>query len=167
MSKLVESGDTVSLHYVGTFPDGEEFDNSYGRGEAVEVTVGAGMLISGFDAALVGMSIGEKRHIELTTDEAYGDINPQAYVEVAKDSFPNDFPFEKGAFIPLTNEQGGQFIGRLDEVVGDNIRVDLNHPMAGKDLNFDIEVISIASSADAGDEGTEDTEASVPEGTEG
>ena len=147
MSNVVKNGDKVSLHYVGTLTDGEEFDNSYNRGNPVEVEVGSGMLIKGFDSALVGMEVGEKRSISLAKEEAYGDINPDAYVDVSKDSFPNDFQFEKGAFVPLTNAEGGQFIGRLDEVTEDTVKVDLNHPMAGKDLNFDIELLSITADA--------------------
>lgn len=143
-NKTVQTGDKVSVHYVGTLTDGEQFDSSYDRGTPVEVEVGGGMLIKGFDVALVGMEVGEKRSISLTKEEAYGEVNPQAFVEVEKSGFPDDFPFEKGAFVPLTNADGGQFVGRLEEVKEDTIRVDLNHPMAGKDLNFDIEVLSIA-----------------------
>lgn len=139
--RVVETGDKISVHYVGTFPDGLEFDNSYTRGAPVEVEVGGGQLIPGFDAALLGMEVGEKRHVAIPKEEAYGDINEAAFIEVDKEGFPNDFPFEKGAFVPLTNEQGEQFIGRLDEVIGELVRVDLNHPMAGKDLEFDIEVV--------------------------
>tara|TARA_R110000765_G_scaffold329254_1_gene420132 strand:+ start:55 stop:570 length:516 start_codon:yes stop_codon:yes gene_type:complete len=144
-NKTVQTGDKVNVHYVGTHTDGEEFDNSYERGAPVEVEVGGGMLIKGFDSALVGMEVGEKRSIALTKEEAYGDINPEAFVDVEKKGFPEDFPFEKGAFVPLTNADGGQFVGRLDEIKEDSIRVDLNHPMAGKALNFDIEVHSFAS----------------------
>jgi len=165
MSTVVKTGDKVSLHYVGTLTDGEEFDNSYTRGAPVEVEVGGGMLIKGFDNALVGMEVGEKRSISLNVGEAYGDINPAAFVEVEKESFPNDFPFEKGAFIPLTNAEGGQFVGRLDEVNDKSVRVDLNHPMAGKDLKFDIEVLSIVTDDSATTtEGTEPVES--VEGTE-
>jgi peptidylprolyl isomerase len=163
MSKAVTSGDTVTLHYVGTFPDGEEFDNSYTRGEPVEVTIGSGMLIPGFDAAVVGMEVGEKRHVEVPVTEAYGEVNPNAFVDVPKASFPNDFPFEAGTFVPLTNEQGGQFIGRLQEVNGDDVRVDLNHPMAGRDLEFAIELVSIQATVA---ETTSDT-TTTTEGMEG
>jgi FKBP-type peptidyl-prolyl cis-trans isomerase 2 len=145
----IKAGDKVNVHYIGKFPDGEEFDNSYNRGEPIKVEVGGGTLIAGFDAALVGMKVGEKRHVAISKEEAYGDINEDAFVEVAKEGFPNDFPFEKGTFVPLTNEQGQQFIGRLDEVNDEVVRVDLNHPMAGKDLEFDIEVIDIVVNEEA------------------
>tara|TARA_R100000234_G_scaffold6475_3_gene4394 strand:+ start:972 stop:1472 length:501 start_codon:yes stop_codon:yes gene_type:complete len=147
-TKTVKTGDTISLHYVGKFPDGEQFDSSYDRGEPVKVEVGAGTLIEGFDSALVGMKVGETRHIEVPKEKGYGDLNPNAFIEVDKSTFPNDFPFEKGAFIPLTNDEGAQFVGRLDEVVEDTVRVDLNHPMAGKDLEFDIEVVGIETDTD-------------------
>jgi FKBP-type peptidyl-prolyl cis-trans isomerase 2 len=139
----VKKGDTVSIHYVGTLNDGEQFDSSYDRGKPVDVEVGSGMLISGFDNALVGMQIGKKKKVAIPKDEAYGDPKDEAFVSVPREGFPEDFPFEKGTFVPLTNESGQQMVGRLHETLEEEIVVDLNHPMAGKDLNFDIEVLSI------------------------
>ena len=156
---IVKTGDMVSLHYVGTLTDGEQFDNSYDRGDPIEVEVGAGQLIKGFNDALIGMEVGEKRSVALTSDEAYGDINPEAFVEVERSGFPNDFEFEKGAFVPLTNPEGGQFIGRVDEVTEASVRVNLNHPMAGKDLNFDIEVVGL------NEEATKTTDSATAEST--
>tara|TARA_R110000796_G_scaffold6922_3_gene24132 strand:- start:1746 stop:2252 length:507 start_codon:yes stop_codon:yes gene_type:complete len=163
---VVKTGDMVSLHYVGTLTDGEQFDNSYDRGDPIEVEVGAGQLIKGFNDALIGMEVGEKRSVALTSDEAYGDINPEAFVEVDRSGFPNDFEFEKGAFVPLTNAEGGQFIGRVDEVTDMSIRVDLNHPMAGKDLNFDIEIVALNEETTNSTATTESTTDTTAEGTE-
>ena len=163
---VVKTGDMVSLHYVRTLTDGEQFDNSYDRGDPIEVEVGAGQLIKGFNDALIGMEVGEKRSVALTSDEAYGDINPEAFVEVDRSGFPNDFEFEKGAFVPLTNAEGGQFIGRVDEVTDMHIRVDLNHPMAGKDLNFDIEIVALNEETTNSTATTESTTDTTAEGTE-
>ena len=139
----VKKGDTVSLHYIGTLNDGEQFDSSYDRGKPVDVEVGTGLLIPGFDNALVGMEVGKKKIVEVPKEEAYGDPNPEAYVKVAKEGFPENFTYEKGTFVPLTNEQGQQMVGRLHEDGDEEVTVDLNHPMAGIDLNFEIEVLSI------------------------
>ena len=142
--KVVKSGDKVVVHYVGSFPDGEQFDNSYNRGVPVEVEVGNGTLIKGFDNALVGMSVGQKRTVSIVKEEAYGDVNPAAIIRVSKETFPNDFPFEKtGTIVPLKNDDGDELFGRLDAVEGDEVVVNLNHPMAGKDLQFEIELIGI------------------------
>jgi len=139
----VKKGDTVSIHYVGKLNDGEQFDSSYDRGKPVDVEVGSGMLISGFDNALVGMQVGKKKSVAIPKDDAYGEPRDEAFVSVSKEGFPDNFPFEKGTFVPLTNEQGQQMVGRLHETTEEAVVVDLNHPMAGKDLNFDIEILSI------------------------
>lgn len=139
----VKKGDTVSIHYIGTLNDGEQFDSSYDRGKPVDVEVGSGLLIPGFDNALVGMQVGKKKSVAVPKDQAYGDPNPAAYVKVAKEGFPENFTYEKGTFVPLTNEQGQQMVGRLHEDGEEEVTVDLNHPMAGVDLNFEIEVLSI------------------------
>jgi FKBP-type peptidyl-prolyl cis-trans isomerase 2 len=93
---------------------------------------------------LVGMSVGQKRSVSIVKEEAYGDVNPAAIIRVSKETFPNDFPFEKkGTIVPLKNDDGDELFGRLDAVEGDEVVVNLNHPMAGKDLQFEIELIGI------------------------
>ena len=144
--KTVEMGDKVVLHYVGTLEDGEQFDSTYNRGAPVEVELGSGNLIVGFEKAVLGMQVGQKKSISLVKEDAYGEINPGALVTVPKEGFPSDFPFDKkGVVVPLRNENGQEFFGRLKDVGEENVIVDLNHPMAGKDLNFDIELIGITT----------------------
>tara|TARA_R100000805_G_scaffold18446_1_gene23158 strand:+ start:542 stop:1177 length:636 start_codon:yes stop_codon:yes gene_type:complete len=142
---VVQKGDRVKLHYKGTFPDGEQFDSSYDRGKTISVTIGNGDMIPGFDTALEGMQVGETKHIELTPSEAYGDYNPGAVTEVAKDIFPEGVrdQIEVGTVLPLTHKEypDRPFPATAKQVKDSSIIFDLNHPMAGRDINFDIEVI--------------------------
>jgi FKBP-type peptidyl-prolyl cis-trans isomerase 2 len=158
--KTVERGDKVVLHYVGTLDDGEQFDNSYNRGAPVEVEVGSGNLIVGFENAVIGMHVGQKKTVNLVKEDAYGDINPAAVVTVPKEGFPSDFPFDKkGVVVPLRNEDGQEFFGRLKDVGEETVVVDLNHPMAGKNLNFDIELVGITTESHAASSTSDDTTA--------
>jgi len=173
MSKLIENGQTVSLHYVGTFSDGEQFDSSHDREEALSVLVGAGQLIKGFDAALVGMGVGETKTINLAPTEAYGEYNPEAMAELPKDMFPQEVQdnLEVGMVLPLVlkHNPGQPFPAKTAEVKESTYVFDLNHPLAGKDLNFDIEILAIEEGAATTDttETVEDTDTAVTEGTEG
>jgi FKBP-type peptidyl-prolyl cis-trans isomerase 2 len=139
----VENGNTVSVHYRGTLNDGTEFDSSHGRGEPLSFQVGTGQMISGFDAALPGMAVGETKNIMLTPDQAYGDSNPEAITDVPKTSFPNDFNFQVDAMVQGQNDMGQPVVGTINEVKDEAVTIDFNHPMAGKDLNFEIELVSI------------------------
>jgi peptidylprolyl isomerase len=144
MSNTVQSGQTVSVHYRGTYDDGSEFDNSRNRGEAMEVQVGSGQLLAGFDNALLGMTIGEVKNIHLEAEEAYGPVIEGAVQEVPKTAFPNDFDFEPGQIVQGQQPVTGQpVIATLVEEKEEMVVVDFNHPMAGKDINFEIELVSI------------------------
>ena len=139
----VENGNTVSVHYRGTLNDGTEFDSSHGRGEPLSFQVGSGQMINGFDAALPGMAVGETKNITLTPDQAYGDSNPEAITDVPKDAFPTDFNFQVDAMVRGQNDMGQPVVGTINEVKDEAVTIDFNHPMAGKDLNFEIELVSI------------------------
>tara|TARA_Y100000310_G_scaffold205782_1_gene206120 strand:+ start:4360 stop:4791 length:432 start_codon:yes stop_codon:yes gene_type:complete len=142
MSK-VENGQLVSVHYVGTLDDGIEFDSSRTRGEAIAFEVGAGQLIPGFEAALLGMTEGESKKISLASGEAYGDVNPEAFQTTSRTAFPVEFEFQVGAVVQGTNEAGQPISCRIHALVGDDVTLDFNHPLAGKNLNFEIELVSI------------------------
>jgi peptidylprolyl isomerase len=148
----VTEGSIIQVHYKGTYVSGEEFDSSYSRNQPITVTVGAGQLLSGFDDALVGMTVGETKHISLNKEQAYGDRNPNAYAAVPKKNFPDQFvaSLEKGATIPLTDPEGNNVLGTVETINEESVIFDMNHPMAGKDLEFDIEVVGFAD-ADAED----------------
>ena len=142
--KEATEGSAVNVHYRGTLSDGTIFDSSYDRGEAISFTVGAGEMIPGFDAAINGMTIGEKKTINLTSEESYGPHNPDAIREVPKASFPDDFNFLEGHAVE--GSAGGRPLrGTIKEVNDETVTIDFNHPMAGKDLNFEIELVGIES----------------------
>ena len=152
MSKLVEEGSVIKMHYKGTFPDGEQFDNSYERDAPIVITVGNGQILPGLETGLVGMSVGETKHISLASIDAYGERNPNAYAAVPKGNFPEDFvgKLEEGATIPLTNSEGMQMLGTVETINEESVIFDMNHPMAGKDLEFDVEVVEFSSEEDTG-----------------
>ena len=139
----VENGSKVSVHYRGTLNDGTEFDSSHSRGEPLTFEVGSGNMISGFGDAVQGMTVGETKNITVTPDQAYGDVNPEAITDVPKTSFPDDFPFEVDSMVQGQNQMGQPVMGTINEVKEDSVTIDFNHPMAGKDLNFEIELVSI------------------------
>ena len=162
-NKLVTTGDTISLHYKGTLSDGEVFDSSYDRGQTIRVTVGSGQLIAGFDSALVGMEEGTTKTVVLAPAEAYGDRDDGRIAEVSKDIFPNGFADQitEGTVVPLSSHQhpGLTMPATALEVKESTIVFDLNHPLAGQELTFDIEVVEIEAGP------TSDVEADEPEGT--
>ena len=137
----VEAGYQVSVHYRGTLDDGTEFDNSYDRGETLTFEVGAGQMISGFDNAIVGMQIGEVKEVSLTSAEAYGAVRPEAIKEVAKNLFPEDFLFAEGMTVQGTDENNNPVRGTILSESEESVTMDFNHPMAGHNLNFKIELV--------------------------
>ena len=139
----VENGSKVSVHYRGTLNDGTEFDSSHSRGEPLTFEVGSGNMISGFDDAVQGMTVGETKNITLTPDQAYGDVNPDAIAAVPKSSFPPEFEFQVSGMVQGQNQLGQPMMGTINEVKEESVTIDFNHPMAGKDLNFEIELVSI------------------------
>jgi peptidylprolyl isomerase len=142
MTNKVKSGDSVTLHYRGTLEDGTEFDSSHDR-EPMTVSVGSGQLIKGFDSALNGMTEGETKTVTIPATEAYGDTNPDNVTDVDKDQFPDDFEFTEGRVVPLMGPGGQQFLATITGGTDTTVSMDLNHPMAGKSLTFEIEVLTI------------------------
>ena len=138
----VQNGSTVTLHYKGTLNDGTTFDSSFERNEPMTVTTGQGNLIAGFETALEGMAAGETKTFTIAAENAYGNPNPEAVTTMEKSAFPDDFPFEVGMTVPLMGPNG-QVISTLTEVTDTEVTCDLNHPLAGKDLTFEVEVITV------------------------
>ena len=132
---------TLSVHYVGTFDDGTEFDNSRSRGAALQVEVGAGQLIPGFEQAVSEMEVGDTKKIRIRPEEAYGVTNPTLIQEVGKDSFPDDFQFSVGEYVSGQSEDGQPVTGQIVNVEDTKVTLDFNHPMAGKNLNFEITAV--------------------------
>ena len=138
----VKSGDKVKVHYHGKLTSGETFDSSEGR-SPLEFEVGGGMVIKGFDDGVTGMSAGEKKTLNIPFDEAYGPRNPEMIIEFPKDKFPADMPLEVGLPLMMSGAQGEQFQVVVSQIKEDSVMLDANHPLAGQDLIFDIELVEI------------------------
>ena len=136
-------GKTCRTHYKGTFNDGTQFDSSYDRGEPLEFICGAGMMIRGFDAAVVDMEVGETIDIHLMPEEAYGMPDPDAILtfEIAQLSGSEDL--EVGQKVYLTNAMGQPIPVTVTAKDDSTITLDANHEMAGKELNFKIELVEV------------------------
>ena len=147
--KTVEVGNNVKIHYVGTLTDGTEFDNSRARGEALLIEVGSPGLIAGFGNALIGMTEGETKTVTLTPDEAYGERNPEALQTVPMAAFGADFDFIIGGTIQ-GNGPMGPFLAKIQALEEETQQVilDMNHPLAGEHLNFEIEMVEIEETVD-------------------
>ncbi|MBL7756427.1 MAG: peptidylprolyl isomerase [Chitinophagaceae bacterium] len=138
----VKSGDKVKVHYHGKLTSGETFDKSEGRAP-LEFEVGSGMVIKGFDDGVTGMIVGEKKTINIPFLEAYGPRNPEMVIDMPKDRFPQDMELEIGMPLVMTDGQGQQFQVTIVEIKDDVVVLDANHPLAGKDLVFDLELVEI------------------------
>ena len=138
----VKNGDKVRVHYHGKLTNGETFDSSEGR-EPLEFEVGAGMVIKGFDDGVTGMSVGEKKTVNIPVDNAYGPRNDEMVIEFPKERLPQDMQLEEGMPLMMSNGSGQQFQVIVVEVKDDIVVLDANHPLAGEDLVFDIELVEI------------------------
>jgi len=138
----VKDGDVVRVHYTGKLTNGEQFDSSVGR-EPLEFTVGAGMMIKGFDDAMPGMEIGEKKTVSISPEEGYGEKSSEAIIEFPRENVPEDMKLEPGMSLTLSNQDGQPVPVTVVEVKEDVIVLDANHFLAGQELVFDIELVEI------------------------
>lgn len=136
-------GKTVKVHYTGTFNDGTKFDSSYDRGETLEFICGAGMMIQGFDKAVADMELGQIVDIHLMPEEAYGMPDPEAIFDVQISELPGSEALEVGQQVYLQNMMGQPFPVTVVAKKDGMIRFDANHEMAGKELNFEIELVEV------------------------
>lgn len=141
--KTVKEGDKVKVHYTGSLDDGTIFDSSEGR-EPLEFTAGSGQLIKGFDKGVLGMKLGEERTIHIPCAEAYGEASPQLLRKLPRKALPKEREPKIGLRIGLVRSDGMQTEAVIVGVTDEEITVDLNHPLAGKDLNFKVKVLSIS-----------------------
>lgn len=137
-----KNGDTVRVHYTGTLEDGKVFDTSSER-EPLEFELGSGNVISGFDRGVSGMEVGEKKSITIPCDEAYGEHDDSMLIKVERTQLPDDIKPEAGMMLSMTTQQEQPVPVRITEVTEENITVDANHPLAGKDLKFELELVEI------------------------
>ena len=140
--KEVQSGDKVKVHYHGKLTSGETFDSSQDRAP-LEFEVGTGMVIKGFDEGVTGMKVGDKKTLNIPYDEAYGPKNPEMIIEFPKEKFPKDMELEVGTPLVMTGGSGEQFQVVISQVKESTVMLDANHPLAGQDLVFDIELVEI------------------------
>lgn len=138
-----KSGDTVKVHYHGRLTDGTTFDSSEGR-DPLEFKVGSGSVIRGFDDGVAGMSVGDKKTVHIPADDAYGQKDAGMVVEFPKANFPPDLKPEVGMQLQMTNGSGQVIPVVIQEVGEDTVMLDANHPLAGQDLIFDIELVDIS-----------------------
>ncbi len=139
----VKKGDTVGIHYTGTLLDGTTFDSSIGR-DPLQFVVGSGEVIAGLDAALRGMALGEKRTVKVPCAEAYGPINPQMRQAVPREGIPDDVPLDIGTLLNVETPEGQAMQVMIVATDDATVTIDANHPLAGQDLSFDIEIMSIS-----------------------
>lgn len=138
----VKSGDVIRVHYTGKLLDGSQFDSSVGKAP-LEFTVGAGQMIAGFDAGVVGMTIGEKKTIQIDPEHGYGHKDPNALVEFPSSNVPEGMKVEVGMKLNLQNQYGQPVPVVVTEVREDVIIMDANHFLAGQDLVFEVELVEI------------------------
>ena len=135
-------GKTCRVHYRGTFNDGTEFDSSYDRNEPLEFICGVGQMIEGFDRAVADMEVGQEVDIHLAPSEAYGEADPDAILTVKRERLHGAEHLTVGQRIHLRNQYGQPFPAQVVAIDDQSITFDANHPMAGKELNFHIELVS-------------------------
>ena len=138
----VKANNTVKVNYTGKLSDGQVFDTSEGK-EPLEFTLGEGKLIPGFEKGLMDMKLNEKKTITIVKEEAYGEINNDLKQEVSKADLPADITPEVGMGLVSTSPSGQEVNLRIIEVKEESIIIDGNHPLAGEDLIFDLEVVAI------------------------
>jgi FKBP-type peptidyl-prolyl cis-trans isomerase 2 len=137
------TGKAVSVNYIGTLEDGTEFDNSYTNGSTLDFTVGDGTLISGFDAAVANMEVGETKTVTLSPDEAYGDYDESLVITYSKDDVSTFDELSVGDTVYLTTTSGSTVSALVTDKTEDTITVDANSQLAGKTLIFQIELVSV------------------------
>jgi FKBP-type peptidyl-prolyl cis-trans isomerase 2 len=141
MSK-VKANDTVRVHYTGKLADGQVFDSSLER-EPLEITLGQGRLIPGFEKGLIDMEVDEKKTVTIPKEEAYGEVQKELFQPIPNENLPQEIAPQVGMGLMAKNPDGSERQLRVAEVNEDHIVVDANHPLAGKDLTFDLQLVEI------------------------
>jgi len=139
----VKNGDKVKVHYHGKLTDGTTFDSSEGL-EPLEFQVGKGDVIPGFDEGVTGMAVGDKKTVTIPAEEAYGPVQEEMIMEFPIDRFPPEMKPEVGMQLNLSDQNGEQFPVIVADVKEEVVILDANHPLAGKDLVFDLELVEIS-----------------------
>lgn len=139
-----KTGDTVRIHYTGTLTDGTRFDSSTGR-DPLEFTLGQGHIIPGLEREIAGMQVGDTKTVTVQADEAYGPHHAEAVHEVQREQIPDTIELAIGVELQATAQNGQVMRLRVVEVGEDTVKLDANHPLAGRDLVFEVELVEIAA----------------------
>ncbi len=138
----VKSGDKVRVHYTGTLADGSQFDSSRERAP-LEVNVGSGETIPGFETALVGMEPGDTRTVTIVAAEAYGDRDEERIISVRRNALPDDIQLQIGQMLDMSTSEGGRVLVTVAAFDEETVSLDANHPLAGHDLTFELELVEV------------------------
>lgn len=142
----VKTGDTVHIHYTGTLSDGTTFDSSEGR-DPLAFQVGTGQIIPGLDAAIPGMAVGDKKTVNVPCEEAYGPVNPAMRQEIPRADIPAEVPVDVGTRLQMKTQTGETVPVTVVDSNDQSVTLDANHPLAGQDLTFAIELVAIKEAA--------------------
>lgn len=142
MAREAQSGDRVTVHYTGTLDDGTVFDSSR-DGDPLRFEVGSGQVIDGFDEAVKGMEEGEQKEVNLEPDKAYGERREDLVFDVERDDLPENFEPELGDRVAVEITEGEEVTARVVDTSSDAVTLDLNHPLAGRTLIFDLELVAV------------------------
>lgn len=146
-----KQGDTVRVHYTGRLPGGEVFDSSEckddgcgcGDGSPLEFTIGAQQVIPGFEAGVIGLAPGESKTVTIAVEDAYGPHNPEMVIEVPRSEIPDHLDLTLGNHLQMSQENGQTFTVLITEVTDTMVTLDANHPLAGRELTFDLKLVEI------------------------
>jgi len=141
----IKKGDKVKVEYTGTFDDGTVFDSSEKHGKPLEFTAGEGKVIKGFDNAVIGMEKGEEKEIKISPQDAYGEHKPELIKKIPRDKIPKEPEPKPGMMLAVNTPDGKQFPALIKEVNDKEVTIDLNHPLAGKNLNFKFKLVDVSS----------------------
>ena len=142
---VIKDDMVVSMDYT-LHVDGEVVDSSNGK-EPIEFLQGGGEIVYGLEQALYGMAAGESKHVVVVAEEGYGDVDPEAYGEFPLREFPEDVPLEPGVELNIRDEDGHSLEAVIESVGKNTVRLNFNHPLAGKDLRFDVTVVGMRAAS--------------------
>lgn len=138
----IDSGSQIKLHFALRLLDGQEVDTTFDK-DAAELTVGDGNLPEGFEECLIGLTTGDRKTFTVLPEKAFGQPNPQNVQEMKRSSFPLDMPLSKGLMVSFADAQGAELPGVVSDIEGDWVTVDFNHPLAGKELHFEVQILEV------------------------
>lgn len=144
MSKEIDSQSEVLFHFTLTLADGSVADSTKMQGKPAKLKMGDGSLTENFEACLVGLKEGDNHRFELGPDDAFGPVNPNNIHHMERSNFAADMSLDEGAIVAFTQPNGTEIPGIIRGVVGDSVTVDFNHPLAGQQITFDVEILSVA-----------------------